>query len=1434
MLKQIVVILFLMVAFQAAGQNYVIDKVCLGAERHYRIDGEPGSVYIWQLTISGIPIPIKNSGGTGFTAIDPLTGQQKTGNEIVFTWTKPGIFNLVATQYSTLGCDTIQHGEVHVFPAPFASAGNQLIICAGNSVSLNEAEGSDYSAILWTSSGDGHFDNATLINPTYNPGSADKLTGTVFLKLTAEAKGLCNAATDSVKIIINQLLIPSVTITADNSIVCNNIPVTFRSKAQNGGSMPGFIWNVNGRDSGVRTPDFTMIPVDGDRITVTMTSNETCTSAIQTISNGITIHVQQILPPVVIAITQPVCNSETGSITLSGLPETGIWFLTRSPDGTISKGTGTSSVITGLAPGTYAYSVTNDKNCTSKPTTEIIIETVVQLTPVFKPIDAICLNSTPPLLPAVSTNGITGTWNPSIITATISGIRTYTFTPRPGQCAISLSIQITINAPVIPFFKTIGPYCQYASANALPSTSSNGIAGSWNPESINTDYTGSANYTFIPLGDECAISVKISVTITEPVNPKFENIDPICQNTTAPLLLTTSLNGITGSWNPSVIGVSIVRTNSYTFTPSPGLCASKTQIPVSILEKVRPIFENIGPLCLNSTTVLPVKSSNNITGYWEPTIINTTSEGISSYIFTPNVECAVVIRKDISTISNIIPEFLPFDTLCQNSVPPELPATSLNKIRGTWSPDAINTGVTELSNYTFTPDASCCSSPVTMEIYINNSITPIFELAETICQYSKAPVLPVISNNEIQGKWRPSTINTTLPGTSGYIFNPLNTGVCINIFKKDITIKEKLKPEFSIIGPLCENSRPPDLPVNSSNGINGSWLPARINTKGSGTDTYRFTPSESMCSYGYNAAVTTIPLISPTFARISPICQNDLAPILPLHSTNTPIINGTWNPAVINTASPGITVCTFNPDSGTCASRTTMNIEILSQSIPQFELPDTVCQNSSGLELPTGSLNLPSITGTWNPSVISTSTIAMSSYLFTPTAGLCASPIQLITTVIGPVVPLFTQIGPLIQNSVAPELPAISTNNITGTWNPPLIDATTAKIGRYTFTPDNSECATQYTMDISIAIRAVIASEKIIPGIPGILSGACGQISLNGWQSSGENLTYNWSLSGSCGFLSATYGASTNFSFLTDTCGLVPEDILIRLMITDCNGNTDNDSLTVHVDPFPSAVVSSSGEIEKDGSLIIDGILSIGTEISYKWTTNEGRIIGPDSESSVKILGAGMYRLTITDIYKCQNTKDYFVPFEIYTVKANPDHYRITWVQDTVFNVLENDFSSVAWSNIQVIKNPVRGRTKINTDNSITYSPQIKKPGYDEFEYLICNIGGGRDSTKVSIEILDSYLFIPEGISPNGDGINDVLEFKGLEKYEGSTLIIYSRSGVPVFRSSGNNYIWDGKITRGTLKTLERVPSGTYYYVLKLGQTNRILKGFIYVGYSDP
>ncbi|HNW53224.1 MAG TPA: hypothetical protein PKN21_03095, partial [Bacteroidales bacterium] len=49
-LRFILLTILLAVAYVAAGQGYVIDSVCRGAERHYRIDGETGSTYTWTLT----------------------------------------------------------------------------------------------------------------------------------------------------------------------------------------------------------------------------------------------------------------------------------------------------------------------------------------------------------------------------------------------------------------------------------------------------------------------------------------------------------------------------------------------------------------------------------------------------------------------------------------------------------------------------------------------------------------------------------------------------------------------------------------------------------------------------------------------------------------------------------------------------------------------------------------------------------------------------------------------------------------------------------------------------------------------------------------------------------------------------------------------------------------------------------------------------------------------------------------------------------------------------------------------------------------------------------------------------------------------------------------------------------------------------------------
>jgi gliding motility-associated-like protein len=52
-----------------------------------------------------------------------------------------------------------------------------------------------------------------------------------------------------------------------------------------------------------------------------------------------------------------------------------------------------------------------------------------------------------PLLPARSNNGITGTWQPAIVSNTTSA--NYTFTPNAGQCATVFVLPVVVNPAVI-------------------------------------------------------------------------------------------------------------------------------------------------------------------------------------------------------------------------------------------------------------------------------------------------------------------------------------------------------------------------------------------------------------------------------------------------------------------------------------------------------------------------------------------------------------------------------------------------------------------------------------------------------------------------------------------------------------------------------------------------------------------------------------------------------------------------------------------------------------------------------------------------------------------------------------------------------------------------------------------------------------------------
>lgn len=133
------------------------------------------------------------------------------------------------------------------------------------------------------------------------------------------------------------------------------------------------------------------------------------------------------------------------------------------------------------------------------------------------------------------------------------------------------------------------------------------------------------------------------------INPTFQQIGPICQNSTPPGLPATSENGINGTWNPSSINTSATGTTIFTFTPDLGQNAKTTTMDIEVLSPVVPLFTPLGPFDQDSETPeLPGTSINGITGTWDAFSINTSVLGKTTYTFTPDDDqCASVVEMDI-------------------------------------------------------------------------------------------------------------------------------------------------------------------------------------------------------------------------------------------------------------------------------------------------------------------------------------------------------------------------------------------------------------------------------------------------------------------------------------------------------------------------------------------------------------------------------------------------------------------------------------------------------------------------------------------------------------------------------------------------------------------------------------------------------------------
>lgn len=342
-----------------------------------------------------------------------------------------------------------------------------------------------------------------------------------------------------------------------------------------------------------------------------------------------------------------------------------------------------------------------------------------------------------------------------------------------------------------------------------------------------------------------------------------------------------------------------------------------------------------------------------------------------------------------------------------------------------------------------------------------------------------------------------------------------------------------------------------------------------------------------------------------------------------------------------------------------------------------------------------------------------------------------------------------------------------------------------------------------------------------------ITTGACLSVTLDASASTGAGkLTYKWAPEE---FLSDPTSPSPLFKPGTST------DYTVT--VTDQPGNSATKTVHVKVDSAPQIITTNQVFVRSTSEVImLDASSSTGNNLKFNWTsTPDGVVVSGAETDKPQVKGIGKYYLQVTDSYGCTDLDSIFVGLYV-QVKAVNDTAEVLVNFSVDINVLTNDIpkKKLDPSTLRIVNSPNYGMATIVGDSLVSYMPNQYFVGADNFVYSICDYFQNCDQATVLVLVNDMPFFIPEAFSPNGDGINDEFEIKGLTKYKTVEIEIFNRWGNEVFQSrnygkgQGKDGFWDGTASRGVRTGSGPVSSGAYFYVLKLDGKEKI-NGTIYL-----
>jgi gliding motility-associated-like protein len=302
-----------------------------------------------------------------------------------------GTVTLTLTANGNNGCNAFSDDmELTLTAAPKASAGSDEMVCQDDvfdfSTSSTNPTASNFNDLLWSSSGDGSFDNQSVLTPIYTPGPGDITNGSVVLTLTANGNGECLPASSTMTLTLFPL--PTASAGSDEA-VCQDDSHDFSTSTSipEAANFSSLAWSSSGdgsfddaaRLTPVYTPGAADIAAGSVILTLTANGNAGC----DPVSNAMTLAITT-NPTANAGSDETICQGadfDLGtSTTLPSATDFSSLSWSSSGDGTFSDPTTLTPIYTpgatDISTGSVTLTLTANGNGPCDPTSDAMVLTL--------------------------------------------------------------------------------------------------------------------------------------------------------------------------------------------------------------------------------------------------------------------------------------------------------------------------------------------------------------------------------------------------------------------------------------------------------------------------------------------------------------------------------------------------------------------------------------------------------------------------------------------------------------------------------------------------------------------------------------------------------------------------------------------------------------------------------------------------------------------------------------------------------------------------------------------------------------------------------------------------------------------------------------------------------------------------------------------------